>query len=107
MSGSGLDEQSLVLHEVFVLGNASIRQEFFSTQDEVLRAVVLRADLEQELGSGDGTLIGMNAPCAKLALVLLQIRGCARRSLSVTAGFEADWDRAKSTKPKSTATVAM
>ena len=72
MSGSGLNEQDLVLYEVFVLRDASTGHKFFSSQDKVLRAVILRAYLEQKLRSGDGALIRMDAARSKFALILLQ-----------------------------------
>ena len=72
MSGSGLDEQNLVLYEVLVLRDASTGYKFFGTQDKMLRAIILRADLEQELRGGDGAFIRMDSARSKFALVLLQ-----------------------------------
>jgi hypothetical protein len=72
MSGTGLDEQNLVLYEVLVLRDASTGHKFFGTQDKVLWAVILRADLEQELRSGNGAFIGMDSARSKFAIVLLQ-----------------------------------
>jgi hypothetical protein len=78
MSGSTLDEQNLVLYEVFVLCYSSSGQKVFGTQDKVLRAVILRTHLQQEVGSGDCALICMDTACAKFAPILFQYQGlCA------------------------------
>ena len=58
-----------------VLRYGGSRGKLFRTRPEMLRAVVSRADLQHELGGGDGAVVHANAASAHLAFIPFQEKG--------------------------------
>ena len=70
MGSSALDQQYFILVQVLMLLYSCSWGELLSTQHEVLRAVVFRADLQHELGGGGGTAVGVNPTGPEFAFML-------------------------------------
>jgi hypothetical protein len=70
VGSSSLDQQYFILGQVLMLLYGCAWGELLSTQHEVLRAVVFRADLQDELGGGGGTAVSVSPAGPEFAFVL-------------------------------------
>ena len=83
VSLAALNQQDFILRQVSVFRYRRPWGKLFPTCHKVLRAVIFRADLQQELGGGGNAGVGVNASSPQLAFILFQqkwfrVRFCAR-----------------------------
>src|SRR5262249_44137460 len=79
-----LNQDDLVLSEVPVPLDDCTRMKFLGEDQEMLRAIRLRTDLQQELSTGRGNTLA-RTPGAKLAFVLVQ--DGRRRTITPSRGL--------------------
>ena len=66
---STLDQQDFILNEVPVLRQCGSRSKRFRSGHKTLRAVILRAHFQHELGGGRRTAVDVNAASPQLPLI--------------------------------------
>src|SRR5262245_16564982 len=84
VGAAGLNQDDLLLAEVPVPLDDCTRMKFLGEDQEMLRAIGLRTDLQQEFSAGRGNTLA-RTPCAKLAFELVQ--DGRRRTITPSLGL--------------------